>query len=80
MTRKRYVKLLMACGMGRNLSKQAAYFARTNSGSYLKDMRSWLRIFENSVRTGKANNFCSRMRKAAHILRQAVKEAEAQCG
>ena len=79
MTRKRYVKLLMACGMGRNLSKRAASFANVNSGSYLRDMYSWLRIFENSARTGKANNFCSRMRKATRILRQALKEGEEQC-
>ena len=78
MTRKRYVKLLMACGMGRDLSERAASFASVNSGSYLRDMYSWLRIFENSARTGKANNFCSRMRKATRILRQALKEAEEQ--
>lgn len=79
MTRKRYVKLLMACGMGRNLSKRAASYANVNSGSYLRDMHSWLRIFENSTRTGESNNFCSRMRKATRILRQAIEEAEEQC-
>ena len=76
MTGKRYVKLLMACGMGRNLSRRAASYANINSGSYLRDMYSWLRIFENSARTGEANNFCSRMRKATRILRQAIGDAE----
>lgn len=48
MTRKRYVKLLMACGMGRNLSKRAAIYANVNSGSYLRDMYSCDRILVES--------------------------------
>lgn len=45
MTRKRYVKLLMACGFPRNDCQEAAQAVRVTEGSYRADVEDWLRVF-----------------------------------
>ena len=45
MTRKRYVKLLMACGFPRNDCQEAAQAVRVTECSYQNDMKDWLSVF-----------------------------------
>lgn len=45
MSRKRYVNLLMACGLPRNYCQAAAWVARETGLSYRTDMEDWLNSF-----------------------------------
>lgn len=45
MTRKRYVKLLMACGLPRNYCQAAAFVARESGSSYRADCEDWRNSF-----------------------------------
>lgn len=45
MTRKRYVKLLMACGLPRNYCQATAWVARETGLSYRTGMEDWLNSF-----------------------------------
>ncbi len=51
MTRKRYVKLLMACGHDRNNAEYWARNAREVMNlSYRADVEAWERVFRNMAR------------------------------
>lgn len=51
MTRKRYIKLLMACGYDRNSSEDWARNAReVMNQSYRADAESWERVFRDMAR------------------------------
>lgn len=51
MTRKRYVKLLMACGYDRNGAEYWARNAREVMNlSYRADVEAWERVFRNMAR------------------------------
>lgn len=72
MTRRRYVKLLMACGFPRDECKEAAKAARITRDSYRQDLECWetsLRI----VATNCAAEYEARFRRrAADLLRYAL--------
>ena len=72
MTRKRYIKLLMACGFPRGECKEAAKAARITRDSYRQD----LECSETSLRIVAANcavEYEARFRRrAADILRRAL--------
>lgn len=61
MTRKRYIKLLMACGHGRNNAEDWARNAReVMNRSYRADAEAWERVFRDMARvaaTGWSRNF-----------------------
>lgn len=61
MTRRRYVKLLMACGQDRNGSEYWARHAReAMNRSYRADAEAWERVFRDMARvaaTGWLRNF-----------------------
>ena len=72
MTRKRYIKLLMACGYSRNRCKQFAGFAR-EFGSYCGDLISWAHEFSAVARNKFEDEAVrKRYRRAADILRHAL--------
>ena len=72
MTRKRYIKLLMACGFPHGQCKEAAKAARITRDSYRQDLERW----ETSLRIVAANcavEYEARFRRrAADILRRAL--------
>lgn len=52
MTRKRYVKLLMAVGFSRNCAEEFARIARMNPVTpYRSDAESWERVFRIAARS-----------------------------
>ena len=72
MTRKRYVKLLMACGYPRNGCNGVAKTARTVSASYREDLvlrEFGLRMGGRHSTSAETKRFC---RCAADILRRAL--------
>ena len=72
MTRKRYVKLLMACGLPRNYCQAAAWVARESGPSYRTDMEDWLNSFRIrrlfALKDGDSKYFS----RCIDILRQAL--------
>ena len=52
MTRKRFVKLLMACGHDRNSSEDWARYAReVVNRSYRSDVEAWESVYRDMART-----------------------------
>lgn len=72
MTRKRYIKLLMACGFPRSECKEASRAARITRDSYRLDLERW----ETSLRIVAANCAVEYeaqfRRRAAAILHRAL--------
>lgn len=67
MTRKRYVKLLMACGYSRNHAAWSARNVQTHRASYRGDLVCWLAAF-----SGGAWCESKELRRKANILRYAL--------
>lgn len=72
MTRKRYVKLLMACGYSRNRCKRFAKVAQ-EFGSYCGDLIDWVHGF-SAVSQNRFEDEAvrKRYRRSANILRYAL--------
>lgn len=72
MTRKRYIKLLMACGFPRDECNEAARSARITRDSYRQNLECW----ETSLRIVAANCAVEYeaqfRRRAADLLRRAL--------
>ncbi len=80
MTRKRYIKLLMACGFSRNSAAQAARCVRDQlcgGGSYRRDAGSWMTIWRTMARFSRHASVKEELRCRAAILRQALREGAA---
>lgn len=72
MTRKRYIKLLMACGYSRNRCKRFAEVAR-EFGSYCGDLIDWAHGFSDVARNRFEDEAVrKRYRRSANILRYAL--------
>lgn len=72
MTRKRYIKLLMACGYSRNWCKRFAEAARA-FGSYCGDLIDWAHEFSGVARNRFEDEAVrKRYRRSANILRHAL--------
>ena len=72
MTRKRYIKLLMACGYSRNRCKRFAKVAR-EFGSYCGDLIDWAHGFSGVSRNRFEDEAVrKRYRRAAAILKRAL--------
>lgn len=67
MTRKRYVKLLMACGYSRDHAAWSARNVQTHRASYRGDLVCWLAAF-----SGGAWYESKELRRKANILRYAL--------
>lgn len=72
MTRKRYIKLLMACGYSRNRCMRFAGVARA-FGSYFGDLIDWAHAFSGVARNRFEDEAVrKRYRRSANILRYAL--------
>lgn len=72
MTRKRYIKLLMACGYSRNRCKRFAKVAQ-EFGSYFGDLIEWAHGFSAVSRNRFEDEAVrKRYRRSANILRCAL--------
>ena len=49
MTRKRYIKLLMACGYSRNHAARCARYVQAYRASYRGDLVCWLAAFQGGA-------------------------------
>nr|DAK97725.1 MAG TPA: hypothetical protein [Caudoviricetes sp.] len=67
MTRKRYVKLLMACGYSRDDVAWIARDVQTHRASYRGDLVCWLAAFSGGAWYGPKE-----LRREANILRYAL--------
>lgn len=73
MTRKRYVKLLMACGFPRNDCQEAAQAVRATECFYQDDMEDWLRVFLcRRVVFKRTNEGLEELSRCIDILQQAL--------
>lgn len=72
MTRKRYVKLLMACGFPRNDSQDAAQAVRVTECSYRDDMEDWLRVFRCRRIFRRMDESLEELSRCVAILQQAL--------
>lgn len=79
MTRKRYVKLLMACGFPRNDCQEAAQAVRVTECSYQDDMKDcqddmkdWLSAFRFRRIFERANEGLEELSRCIDILQQAL--------
>lgn len=72
MTRKRYVKLLMACGFPRNDCQEAAQAVRVTECSYQDDMKDWLSAFQFRRIFKRANEGLEELSRCIDILQQAL--------
>lgn len=72
MTRKRYVKLLMACGFPRNDCQEAAQAVRVTECSYQDDMKDWLRVFRCRRVFKRTNEGLEELSRCIDILQQAL--------
>lgn len=76
MTRKRYVKLLMACGFPRNDCQEAAQAVRVTECSYQDDMEDWLRAFRCRRVFKRTNEGLEELSRCVTILQQALGNLE----
>lgn len=72
MTRKRYVKLLMACGFPRNDCQEAAQAVRVTECSYQDDMKDWLSAFRCRRVFKRTNEGLEELSRCIDILQQAL--------
>lgn len=72
MTRKRYVKLLMACGLPRNYCQAEAWVARETGPSYRTDMEDWLNSFRIRRLFAIKDEDSKHFSRCIDILRQAL--------
>ena len=72
MTRKRYVKLLMACGFPRNDCQEAAQAVRVTECSYRDDMEDWLNSFRIRWCFAVKGEGSKLLSRCVDILRQAL--------
>lgn len=72
MTRKKYVKLLMACGFPRNDCQEAAKAVRVTECSYQDDMEDWLRAFRCRKIFKRTNEGLEELSRCIDILQQAL--------
>lgn len=72
MTRKRYVKLLMACGLPRNYCQAAAWVARETGLSYRTGMEDWLNSFRVRCFFAVKDKDSKHFSRCIDILRQAL--------
>lgn len=80
MTRKRYMKLLMACGQSRNFAAQMARCVRGQLwgwGSYRRDAESWMVVWQSVARLSSLVPVKVEFRRRAAILRQALRKGAA---
>lgn len=80
MTRKRYVKLLMACGFPRNDCQEAAQGVRETECSYRADMEDWLKVFRCRRIFKRADEGLEELSRCVAILQQALGVSENEGG
>lgn len=68
MTRKRYIKLLMACGYSRNHAARSARYVQAYRASYRGDLVCWLAAFQGGAWYESAKE----LRRKVGILRYAL--------
>lgn len=68
MTRKRYIKLLMACGYSRNHAARCARYVQAYRASYRGDLVCWLAAFYG----GAWYESMKELRRKVNILRYAL--------
>ncbi len=68
MTRKRYIKLLMACGYSRNHAARCARYVQAYRTSYRGDLVCWLAAFYG----GAWYESMKELRRKVNILRYAL--------
>lgn len=68
MTRKRYIKLLMACGYSRNHAARSARYVQAYRASYRGDLVCWLAAFYG----GAWYESMKELRRKVNILRYAL--------
>lgn len=76
MTRKRYVKLLMACGFPRNDCQDAAQAVQATECSYRADMEDWLGVFRCRRIFNRTNEELEEFSRCVAILQQALGNLE----
>lgn len=76
MTRKRYVKLLMACGFPRNDCQEAAQAVQVTECSYRADMEDWLRVFRCRKVFRRTDEGLEELSRCVSILQQALGNLE----
>lgn len=69
MTRKRYIKLLMACGTGRSQAIRNARYVQAYRASYCGDLVCWLAAFYG----GAWYESMKELRRKVNILRHALR-------
>ena len=68
MTRKRYIKVLMACGYSRNHATRSARYVQAYRASYRGDLVCWLAAFYG----GAWYESMKELRRKVNILRYAL--------
>ena len=68
MTRKRYIKLLMACGYSRNHAARSARYVQAHRASYRGDLVCWLAAFY----VGAWYESMKELRRKVNILHRAL--------
>lgn len=76
MTRKRYVKLLMACGFPRNDCQEAAQAVQVAACSYRADMEDWLRVFRCRKVFRRTDEGLEELSRCVAILQQTLGNLE----
>nr|DAO94527.1 MAG TPA: hypothetical protein [Caudoviricetes sp.] len=72
MTRKRYVKLLMACGTGRSQAIRNARYVQAYRASYRGDLVCWLSLSFAAMPWAQTDEQRSVLRRRAAILKRAL--------
>lgn len=77
MTRKRYIKLLMASGFSRNSAAQTARYARDQLcgwGFFRRDAESWMTVWRAMARLSASPSVKAEFCRRAAILQQALRK------